>query len=111
MSAMAQPVPLWPEPRHPDQKFWDPEMQTIDRERLADLQLERLRELVGKVLDGPVPLFQRKLTEGGISSVEDIGTLDDINRIPLTIKQDLRDAEAEHPPFGDYRFTDPRACV
>jgi phenylacetate-CoA ligase len=111
MSAMPRPVPLWPEPRDPDQKFWDPEMQTIDRERLHDLQLERLRDLVGKVLDGPVPLFHRRLTEAGITAVDDIAGLDDLNRVPLTVKQDLRDAESAHPPFGDYRFTDPRECV
>jgi phenylacetate-CoA ligase len=86
-------------------------MQTIDRERLHDLQLERVRDLVGRVLDGPVPLFHRKLTEAGVGSVDDIAGLDDLNRIPLTVKQDLRDAEAEHPPFGDFRFTDPRECV
>ena len=38
-------------------------------------------------------------------------TLDDLRHIPLTVKQDLRDSEAEHPPWGDYRFTDPRAAV
>ncbi|MDZ7731889.1 MAG: hypothetical protein U5R31_01125 [Acidimicrobiia bacterium] len=37
---------LGPEPRDPDQAFWDPEMQTIDRDELAELQLRRLRELV-----------------------------------------------------------------
>ena len=31
--------------------------------------------------------------------------------VPLTVKQDLRDSEAEQPPWGGYRFTDPRQAV
>ena len=31
--------------------------------------------------------------------------------IPLTVKQDLRDSESEHPPVGDYRFTPIDGCI
>ena len=105
------PGALGPAARHPDQKFWDPEIQTLPREQLADLQLSRLQELVDRVLKAPVPLFERKLRAAGVERAEDIASLDDVNSIPTTIKQELRDAEAESPPFGDYRFTDPRECV
>ena len=63
------------------------------------------------MLDGEAPLFGRKLAEAGITDADDITTSADIARIPLTRKQELRDSEAEHPPFGDYRFTDHRDCV
>lgn len=95
---------LGPEPRPPDQTFWDPEVQTMPREQLRDLQLERLRTMVGRILDTPVPLFARKLAEAGITSPADLTSVDDVNQIPVTVKQELRDSEAEHPPFGDYRF-------
>ena len=49
--------------------------------------------------------------EAGIESADDITELDDINRIPVTLKQDLRDSEAEHPPLGDYRFAPLSECV
>src|SRR5687767_12474941 len=101
------PEILGPAPRDPGQPFWDPEMQTMPREQLRALQTERLRELVGKVIDAPAPLFKRKLDAAGITSPRDITDVDDVNQIPLTVKQELRDSEAEHPPFGDYRFTDP----
>ncbi len=91
-------------PRDPDQQFWDPEMQTMDRERLRELQAERLRTMVGRIIDRPVPLFKRKLDEAGIGNAADIEDVDDLDAIPLTVKQELRDSEAEHPPFGDYRF-------
>jgi phenylacetate-CoA ligase len=106
-----QPGTLGPPPRHPEQQFWDPEVQTMPRERLADLQLSRLQDLIDRVLKTPVPLFERKLRQGGIERAEDIASLDDVNSIPTTVKQELRDSEADAPPFGDYRFTDPRECV
>jgi phenylacetate-CoA ligase len=106
-----RPDTLGPLPRDPGQQFWDPEMQTMPRDRLRDLQLDRLRALIGKAIDQPVPLFKRKLDEAGVTGAADITDLDDLNAIPTTVKQDLRDAEAEHPPFGDYRFTEASQCV
>lgn len=95
---------LGPELRPDDQQFWDPEMQTLPREQIRDLQATRLRAMVAKVLDGAAPLFRPKLDEAGIEAPDDIKTIDDINSIPTTLKQELRDSEAAHPPFGDFRF-------
>lgn len=83
----------------------------MSRDELRALQDARVRDLVRKVLDGPVPLFARKLAGAGIASPHDVTGVDDLARIPLTVKQDLRDAEAAHPPFGDYRFTPASECV
>jgi phenylacetate-CoA ligase len=102
---------LGPPARDPDQVLWDPEVQAMDPEGRRELQLERLKVLVDKVLDGKVGLFARKLADAGITSSKDIGSLEDVNRIPTTVKQDLRDSEAEHPPMGDYRFTPLSECV
>ncbi len=105
------PEILGPPPRDPEQKFWDPDVQTMDPERLRELQDERVRELMGKIFDTPVPFFVRKLRDAGIGAAEDVKTVDDLRNVPLTVKQDLRDSEAEAPPYGDYRFTDLRAAV
>ena len=105
------PEVFGPPSRPHDQEHWDPAAQTMDDGQRRDLQLARLRELVGKVLDGDAGLFRRKLDEAGITSVADIATLDDINRIPVTRKQDLRDSEAAKPPLGDYRFTPLSDCI
>jgi phenylacetate-CoA ligase len=102
---------MGPPAREPDQQHWDPEMQTMDPQRRRELQLERLRVLVQRCLDGPVGLFARKLQEAGITSANDLTSLEDINAIPTTRKQDLRDSEAEFPPLGDYRFTPLSECV
>ena len=75
------------------------------------LQDERVRTLIRRVLETPVSLFADKLAQAGISDPADVHGVDDLAHIPLTIKQDLRDSEAEAPPWGRYRFTDPRHAV
>ncbi|MCZ6463918.1 MAG: hypothetical protein O7A09_06230 [Proteobacteria bacterium] len=105
------PLRVGPEPRDPEQKFWDPEAQTQSVDERRRLQDERVRTLIRRVLETPVPLFAEKLESAGIKRAEDVAGVDDLARIPLTHKQDLRDSEAEHPPIGKYRFTDLRQCV
>lgn len=102
---------LGPAPRDPEQKFWDPQAQTMPPDRRRELQDERVRELVRRVFERPVPLFRRKLESAGIASAEDVTGVDDLSRVPLTTKQDLRDSEAAAPPWGDYRFTPASECV
>ncbi len=105
------PEVLGPPPRHPDQVFWDPDAQTMDRERLRALQDERVRTMMRSVFEHPVPLLKRKLASAGITGPDDIKGVDDLVHVPLIVKQDLRDSEAADPPYGDYRFTDVRQCV
>jgi len=71
------------------------EIERLPREELRALQLERLRETVGRVLDGAPPLRDR-LLEAGVEAPEAIGSLDDVMQLPFTEKADLR----EHYPFG-----------
>ncbi len=106
-----QTVDAAPAQRDPKQPFWDPDVQTMPVEQLHELREVRLREMVWRVFEGPVPFFVRKLAEAGVTGPEDIKGLDDLERLPLTVKQDLRDSEAEHPPVGDYRFVDLHECV
>ena len=83
----------------------------MDPEQRRDLQLARLRTLIDSVFARDVGLFRRKLDEAGITSSHDITGIEDVNSIPTTVKQDLRDSEAEHPPLGDYRFTPLSECI
>lgn len=77
-----------------DVTFWDRKAETLDRESLLAMQLERLRMTVDQALK--TPFYKRKLTKAGISSGNDIRTLDDIKKIPFTTKDDLREAY----PYG-----------
>jgi phenylacetate-CoA ligase len=70
-------------------------VRTSARPELRELQLERLRATVGRVLEGQPPGAAR-LRAGGLTAPEDVGSLDDLERLPFTYKSDLRDAY----PFG-----------
>ena len=75
--------------------IWNHEVETLPRERMHALQLERLRATVARVLAGVEPLAER-LRAAGIRSPGDIASLADLGRLPFTRKIDLR----EHYPFG-----------
>jgi phenylacetate-CoA ligase len=70
-------------------------IETLPREQLAALQLERLRETVGRVLKGQ-PLGARRLAAAGIGDPEELRSLDQLETLPFTSKTDLREAY----PFG-----------
>jgi phenylacetate-CoA ligase len=75
--------------------MWDVAAETMPRDELAVLQVDRLRETVARVLRGQ-PLGAERLTEAGITDSSDINTLDDLANIPFAHKTDLR----ENYPFG-----------
>ena len=105
------PGTLGPVPRPDDQPLWDPDKQAMGAEQRRELQNERLGRMIDGIFTGPVPLFRDKLRTAGVSGPADISTVDDLTGVPLTVKQDLRDSEAAAPPWGEYRFTDPRRAV
>jgi phenylacetate-CoA ligase len=75
--------------------LWNREAETLPRERLEALQIERLRQTVGRLLAG-VPPMRERLLAAGVRVPDDIHSLDDLARLPFTHKTDLR----EHYPFG-----------
>ena len=94
-----------------ERRWYDPAIQTMPRERLRALQEERLARQLARVWSVPVPFFRRKLEAAGIRCAADVRGLDDLARVPTTVKAELRRSEEEHPPFGDYRGAPPSACV
>ena len=70
------------------------EFETLPREALEAIQLRRLQATVQRVY-ATVPFYRKKFEEAGISPA-DIKTLKDLQRLPFTTKQDLRD----NYPFG-----------
>lgn len=74
--------------------YWDEAVETMPREQLKKLQLKRLQETVKRIYD-KVPFYHKKFTELDLLP-EDIKSLDDLKKLPFTIKKDLRDDY----PFG-----------
>lgn len=76
------------------ERIRDPKMECADREEMKALQSERLVDLVKRVY-GKVPFYTQKMDELGIKP-EDIKSIEDINKLPFTTKEDLR----ANYPFG-----------
>ncbi|WP_027356651.1 phenylacetate--CoA ligase family protein [Desulfofundulus thermocisternus] len=74
--------------------YWDREYETMSREQLRILQLERLKLTIERVYRN-VPFYRQRFIEAGIKP-SSIRTLEDLRRLPFTTKQDLRD----NYPFG-----------
>ena len=74
-------------------EYWQPELETMPRQQLEALQVEKLRRTIDICLQSP--FYKRVLGERGITS-DTIKTIDDVRRLPFTTKQDLR----ENYPFG-----------
>lgn len=69
-------------------------MDFLPRERLRSIQSERLKHMVRISYDN-VPLFRKRMDERGLTP-DCIQSIDDIHKLPFTIKADLR----ESYPFG-----------
>ena len=74
-------------------EYFNPEIETMSREDIEKLQLERLKKTVNHCMNSE--FYKRKFEEMGITP-EDIKTLDDVRKLPFTTKEDLRD----NYPFG-----------
>jgi phenylacetate-CoA ligase len=69
--------------------IFEPELETMPRERLRTLQGQRLSRLV-RYLDERVPFYRRRLDEAGVAP-GDVRSLDDLASLPFTRKDDLRE--------------------
>jgi len=74
--------------------MFNPKMEKLPRKKIQEIQFKRLKETVHRVYDN-VPFYQKKFKELKIKP-DDIKTLDDIQKLPFTTKNDLRD----NAPFG-----------
>ncbi len=75
-------------------KYFSPEIETASRDYLHAIQSARLIKTVKRCYEN-IPFYKAKFDEMGLKP-EDIHSIDDIGKLPFTVKQDLRD----HYPFG-----------
>lgn len=76
-----------------DNRYFNPEFETMTRPQLQKLQLERLQNTVRHCMNSP--FYKKRFEENGLTP-DSIKSLDDLKKIPFTTKQDLRDTY----PFG-----------
>ena len=75
-------------------KYFNEKIETASREELEKIQSERLINTVKRVYDN-VPAYRKKMDEAGIKP-QDIKSVADLEKLPFTYKQDLRD----NYPYG-----------
>ena len=74
--------------------YWEPDKECMAREDLEQLQLERLQSTLYRV-GTHVPFYKKKFDELKFN-YDNVRSLDDLRRLPFTVKQDLRD----NYPYG-----------
>ncbi len=74
--------------------MWNKKFESMPVEDLQKFQLEKLRETVAWV-QKRVPFYRKKFKEAGVKP-DDIKSLEDVAKLPFTVKTDLRDEY----PFG-----------
>ena len=75
-----------------ESRVWDP-AELLPRDRLAELQLSRLRETLARAAG--TPFHAAALARAGVAPAG-VRSLDDLRRLPVTTKDDLR----AHYPLG-----------
>jgi phenylacetate-CoA ligase len=75
-------------------KYWNKTVETMSRKRIRELQLRKLKETVKHCYDNSA-FYKRKFKAEGLTP-DSIKTLEDLGKIPFTVKTDLRD----HYPLG-----------
>jgi phenylacetate-CoA ligase len=70
-------------------KYWNEKIETMPRAELEKLQLRKLKEQVKHCYEDSA-FYRKKFKDAGLKP-EDIKTLEDLQKIPFTVKNDLRD--------------------
>jgi len=73
--------------------YWQQEIETLSRDKLKRVQLERLKKTIEQAKGSP--FYQKVFKENNITT-DTIQSLEDLNKIPFTTKDDLRN----NYPFG-----------
>lgn len=84
----------------PKQRFWFPERETMAPGDRDGAILKRIQEVMHYAYAN-APFYRNKWDEAGIHP-EHIRSLEDFERVPVVTKQELRSAQENSPPFGDY---------
>lgn len=74
--------------------IWNPEMETMPRQKLAEVQVRQLQHQIGRVYQR-VPFYKQQFDSAGVRP-DQIRSLDDLRRLPFTRKSAFHDSY----PFG-----------
>lgn len=82
------------------QPFWNPILETLPREKLQNLQLEKFKRIFKWTYDRSK--FHKNLYDRSGIKPEDIRSFEDIKHVPKVEKAMMRDIQRKEPfPYGD----------
>jgi phenylacetate-CoA ligase len=84
--------------------YWCPEYDRMPRERLREVQEQKLR-LAVRYLYECSPMYRRKLDAAGLDPAG-IRSLEDLPDLPLVTRDEMSADVARRPPFGEYTAVD-----
>jgi phenylacetate-coenzyme A ligase PaaK-like adenylate-forming protein len=88
----------------PERGYWNPVTETMPREQLRGLQWHKLRTSLDHARRGSS--FWRSRIPDGISSLDQY-----LARMPILTRDQILEAEAGNPPYGDFASCDPRLAI
>src|SRR5512139_373736 len=88
-----------------DRKYFDPEVEQMDRKKLEALQLRRLKLQLRRCYRTS-EFYKDKFKETGVKP-DDVRSLEDIVHFPFVTKSELRDEQLAFPPFGRHTVASP----
>jgi phenylacetate-CoA ligase len=86
-------------------EYWNPQVETMKRDELEKLQLKKLKWQVERVYKHS-EFYRERFKKVGVKP-EDIKSLDDISKLPVVTKGELRQEQTSYPPFGRYAVAPP----
>jgi phenylacetate-CoA ligase len=69
-------------------EYWNEDIETLPREKIEILQLERLRSIIDAAFN--TKFYKKRFASIGLESSAEITSLLDLKRIPFAVKDDLR---------------------
>jgi phenylacetate-CoA ligase len=94
---------LHPEAPANDQ-YWAPELETCSRDRLREIQNEKLQVLIPYLL-AYSPFYREKFARAKLTA-RDVTSVDDLYKVPPTTKTEMLQDVAANPPWGTYLAID-----
>ncbi|MEU6128429.1 phenylacetate--CoA ligase family protein [Saccharopolyspora sp. NPDC047091] len=88
----------------PDQPYWFPHRETMDPQERDAAVLARLREVMAYAYERS-PFYRRKWDAVDCNPA-DITSFEAFEQVPVVTKEEMRAAQRDHPPFGDYVCVD-----
>ncbi len=92
-----------------ERRFWNEDIETLPRAALRQVENARLLAQLDYVW-ATSPFYQAKFSSAGVKR-HAIRDLADLPLLPFTEKDELRQNQQEHPPFGSYLATPPERLI